>query len=270
MAAISNILQIRSVLEAELMILDLRLMKVQIFWDDEKSWPKAGNLFLDNFRYERLYSESPREADSQKKWLRCQPPDKFLPQPYEQLAAVLRQMGHEGDARIIMIEKNHDRARFTRFPRQEWWWYNLFGKLIGYGYAPWRAFAMSVAMILLGTLLFHIGFSHDLISPTGENAYSKAPNGQFVLDNGGRPKVLDDYPVFNAFVYSLESFIPLIKFDQSANWSPNANRSAEISTFHLQVPFSGRLLRYYLYCHIAAGWLLTSLWVGAVTSLVKS
>lgn len=69
---------------------------------------------------------------------------------------------------------------------------------------------------------------------------------------------------------SLESFIPLIKFDQSANWTPNANRRADISIFHVQVPFTGRFLRYYLYCHIAAGWLLTSLWVGAVTGLVKS
>ena len=194
----------------------------------------------------------------------------FLPQPYEQLASVLRKMGHERDARLIMIEKNRDRARFTRFFQQGWWWYNVFGRLIGYGYAPWRAFAMSVVMILLGWILFYLGFSHDLVLPTRENAYAKAPNGQFVLDNSGRPKILEDYPAFNAFVYSLESFIPLIKFDQSANWTPNANRRTEISGFHLHVPFTGRFLRYYLYCHIAAGWILTSLWVGAVTGLVKS
>ena len=75
--------------------------------------------------------------------------------------------------------------------------------------------------------------------------------------------------MFNPLVYSLESFIPLIKFDQSASWTPNANSSTEISRFHLQAP-TGRFLRYYLYFHIAAGWLFTSLWVGAVTGLVKS
>ena len=42
--------------------------------------------------------------------------------------------------------------------------------------------------------------------------------------------------MFNPLVYSLESFIPLIKFDQSASWMPNANRSTEISIFHRQVP----------------------------------
>ena len=178
-------------------------------------------------------------------------------------------MGHERDARLVMIEKNHERARFTRFPRQGWWWFNLFGRLIGYGYAPWRAFAISVAMILLGWFLFYVGFSHDLLSPTRENAYLKTPNGHRVLGKSGRPKISKDYPVFNPLVYSLESFIPLIKFDQSASWTPNANSSTEISRFHLQAP-TGRFLRYYLYFHIAAGWLFTSLWVGAVTGLVKS
>ena len=90
-----------------------------------------------------------------------------------------------------------------------------------------------------------------------------------MIENG-RQKVSEEYPVFHAFFYSLESFTPLLKLDQSANWTPNANRSAEISSFHLKMPFSGRFLRYYLYFHIAAGWLLTSLWVGAITGLVKT
>jgi len=262
-------LQIVNVLEAEQTILDLRLTEVGTFWDDEGSWPKEGNLRLDGFRYERLYEASPFQADSRKKWLRRQSPDKFLPQPYEQLAAVLRKMGHERDARLVMIEKNQERARFTHFPQQGWWWYNVFGRLIGYGYAPWRALAISVAMILLGWFLFYQGFSHDLISPTRENAYVKTPNGHLVLGKSGRPEISKDYPVFNPLVYSLESFIPLIRFDQSGSWAPNANSSTEISTFHLQAP-TGRFLRYYLYFHIAAGWLFTSLWVGAVTGLAKS
>jgi sRNA-binding regulator protein Hfq len=262
-------LVICDVVEAEKMTLDLRLASLQTFWDDQNSWPKPEHLFLDGFRYERLYEKSPHEAHLRKEWLARQPRGKFLPQPYEQLAAVLRQMGYERDARLVMMQKNRERARFTRFPKQAWWWYNFFGRAIGYGYAPWRAFAMSIVMILLGWLLFYLGFSHDLISPTSADAYVKAPNGHVVLGKSGRPAISTDYPVFNGFVYSLESFIPLIKADQSTSWTPNANRSTEISAYHLRVP-TGRLLRYYLYCHIAAGWLFTSLWVGAVTGLVKS
>ena len=147
-------LVVTNIFEAKRTIFNLELTQVKTFWDDEKSWPEAGNLFLDGFRYERLYEKAPFQADSRKEWLSLQPRDRFRPQPYEQLAAVLRQMGHERDARLVTIEKNRERARFTSFPHQSWWWYNVFGRLIGYGYAPWRAFAMSLAMILLGTFLF--------------------------------------------------------------------------------------------------------------------
>lgn len=262
-------LEIGEVHDLGQLTLDLRLAQVGTFRDNEQSWPGAGNLFLDGFRYERLDGAAPFDAESRKRWVSLQLRDRFRPQPYEQLAAVLRQMGHEPEARQIMIEKNRSRARFTHFPHQGWWWYNFFGRLIGYGYAPWRAFAMSVAMILLGTLLFRLGCAHGLIGPTSENAYAKGPNGQVTGENG-QPKILETYPVFNAFVYSLESFVPLLKLDQSANWRPNANRRSEVSIFHRRVPYSGRFLRGYLYFHIAAGWLLTSLWVGAITGLVKT
>jgi hypothetical protein len=262
-------LQIREVTGAHQMTLKLQLTKAGIFWDDEGSWPKAGNLYLDGFRYERLDGGAPFEADRRKKWLSLQPRDKFRPQPYEQLAGVLRQVGHERDARQVMIEKNRERARFTHFPQQGWWWYNVFGRFIGYGYAPWRAFAASLAMILLGTLLFRRGFKHDLIGPTSDNAYARAPDGQ-VIEENGRPQISETYPVFNAFVYSLESFVPLLKLDQSANWRPNANRRAETWISYWRVPCTGSFLRGYLYFHIAAGWLLTTLWVGAITGLVKT
>lgn len=267
---IGGSLQIREIGENHQMILDLRLAAVETFWDDEDSWPGSGNLFLDGFRYERLYEEAPFEADKRKRWLSLQPPDRFRPQPYEQLSTVLRQMGHNDEARLVMIAKNHERARFTDFPHQGWWWHNVFGRLIDYGYAPWRAFAMSVAMILLGTILFASGSAYDLISPTSENAYAKAPDGQVILEENGRQKISETYPVFNAFVYSLESFVPLLKLDQSANWRPNANRRSEVSILHRRVPYSGGFLRGYLYFHIATGWLLTSLWVGAITGLVKT
>ncbi len=146
----------------------------------------------------------------------------FRPQPYEQLAAVLRKMGHERDARRLMIAKNRDRARSTRFPHQGWWWYNFFGRFIGYGYAPWRAFAISLALILIGFGLFQSGYRHGLVLPAKEGAYAKNSDKGIEIPMDGR-KVLKDYPAFNAFVYSLESFTPLLKLDQTANWAPNTN-----------------------------------------------
>ena len=238
--------------------LNLQSAAVGAIQGDEANWKFAGNLLLDGFTYRRFHAEGSLKAASWIKWLQRQPRDQFVPQPYEQLAMVLRKMGHEREARQIMIEKNRDRARFTRPFRQGWWWYNFFGRFIGYGYAPWRAFAISLAMVLFGALLFHIGASHGLISATKESTYAQTSAAKF-----------EGVPPFDPIVYSLESFTPLLKLGQSANWAPNTNQYA-FQIGHHTLPFTGSFLRYYLYFHIIFGWLLTSLWVGAVTGLVKS
>jgi hypothetical protein len=173
-------------------------------------------------------------------------------------------MGDEPAAKEVLIQKNLDHGEYVarsyeakpfweklgRFYSHEWWWYHVFGKAIGYGYRPGRAFLASLVFIFLGWVLFRLGYVCGLLTPQGDKAYEK--------DSEGHRVVADSYPKFNAFVYSLESFVPIIKLDQSASWAPNANRSG------------GRFLRYYLYLHIMAGWVLTTLWVGAVTGLVKS
>lgn len=266
---IGRVLEIRKVIEPDKLVLNLRSTKVATFLDDIGSWPSPDNLMLDGFRYERFHERAPVEAERRKDWLSRQRRHAFLPQPYEQLATVLRAMGHERDARFVMIEKNRERGRFTRFPRQAWWWYKLFGWLIGYGYRPQRAFALSVVLILLGTILFWGGYSCGLISPTTNSAYEKDAGGAIPLAT--KQKTINpDYPVFNPIAYSMESFLPLVKFDQSANWQPNANRIANLRIGGWNGVVTGSALRWYLWFHIVSGWVLTTLWVGAVTGLVKS
>jgi hypothetical protein len=53
----------------------------------------------------------------------------------------------------------------------EWLWYGFFGKLIGYGYRPWNAFYMSLAVIAFGWLIFRLGFDWNLITPTDDKAF---------------------------------------------------------------------------------------------------
>ena len=255
-------------LPAEHTWFELRSAKIGTFRDEEKSWPGEGKLFLDGFTYDRISEDSPLTAQSRIEWLHRQPHHKFLPQPYEQLASVLRNMGHEREARRVMIQKNQDHANFTKRFSQEWWWYNVFGWLIGYGYAPSRAFFISLGMILLGWGLFRLGFIKNLILPADENGYEKDESGKFVRKDGERT-ISDDYPKFNALIFSLESFTPLLKLDQSSNWAPNAKCGAALHFWRVHLT-TGSLLRVYLWFHILAGWVLTSLWVGALTGLVKT
>jgi len=259
-------LQIHGLIASNTMELNLRDAKIGTLWDERGSWPEPGKLFLDGLVYDRLHENAPFTHDSRVDWLRRQPRSTFLPQPYEHLASVLRQMGHEREARSILVEKNRTKGKFARFPRQDWLWYKIFGRAIGYGYRPLRALWMSILVILVGTLVFRWAFAYGLISPTKENAYSTRVSG---LVEGESRHPADNYAVFNSFAYSLESFTPFLKLDQTSNWQPNANRGVNLHVLWWPTTV-GALLRYFLWLHIITGWVLTTLWVGAVTGIAKT
>ena len=279
----------RDVKSPETATLDLRSAKAGSLFNDQNSWPDEGKLFINDFVYDRIDDEAFPNAKMQVRWLRRQARDWFSTQPYEQLADVLRKRGLKDDARKVMVKKNkayaahlRDRA-FAQKNTQEswmpplprplncllvalkllfsaWLWYGFFGKIIGYGYRPWRAFWISLTVIGIGCWVFWGGYRHGLITPTDDKAY--------VVEKNGKRHLSELYPKFDSFVYSLESFVPLVKLGISDHWAPNANRSLRIGS--ASFPKAGSLLRGYLWFHIIAGWVLGSLWVGAITGLAKT
>ena len=74
--------------------------------DDEASWPKVGNLVLDGFTYGRII-EGPTDAAKRLEWLARQ--REFRPQPYKQLARVLRERGDEQGAKRVLYEMERRR-----------------------------------------------------------------------------------------------------------------------------------------------------------------
>jgi sRNA-binding regulator protein Hfq len=239
-------------------ILDLRLIKIGTLLNRD-SWPIQGNLRVDGSIYDQIDDSAPPSALVQLGWLGQQPRDRFRSQPFEQLFGVLRKMGLEEDARIVMIAKNQEHARYVQW-RPEWLWYGFFGQLIGYGYSPWRAFGISLIVILIGWAVFRRGYYRGLITPRGGTEYT--------MENGEAEPVSKDIPKFNAFVYSLETFVPLVKFGIADCWEPNGKRDA----FFVEKSFlmTGGCLRGYMWFHMIAGWVLTALWVGGITGLVKT
>lgn len=106
-------------------------------------------------------------------------------------------------------------------------WYNIFGPVIDYGYRPGNALFVSLFLILLGYLTFRVGKDHQIITPTNEGAYKR--NGELT----------ELYPKFNAFIYSMETFVPLLNLGISDNWIANANHGAELPRLHkLLLPLS--------------------------------
>jgi hypothetical protein len=240
-------------------VLDLRFCKAGTLFNPRNSWPTRGNLRIDGFVYDQFDGRALPQANVQLGWLRLQPEGRFLSQPYEQLAGVLRKMGFEEEAKKVRIAKNQDQARHFD-TMKDWLWLRVFGPLIGYGYRPMRALWIGLCVIALGCLFFWTGYISGIITPTEEKAYVDQKYG----------KLSELYPKYNPFIYSLETFVPLLQLGISKSWVPNANRRGSLRLGRLVVPMSGSLLRVYLWFHIIVGWILSVLWVGAVTGLVKT
>src|SRR5271165_6001954 len=157
--------------------LDLQSATVGKLLNHKKScWPKPGKLLLNGFVYDQIDDKADANpelelADVQLLWLHQQPRKRlFSSQPYEQLAVVLRKRGLPEQARKVMIEMNKDHGTLLNW-RPAWLWYGFFGKLICYGYRPFRAFWLSLVVIGIGWLVFSTSYRSHLITPTDDKAY---------------------------------------------------------------------------------------------------
>ena len=148
--------------------------------DTKNTWPKDLEWELDGFTYSRFggleatESEMPfeRGADWFIRWL--EENKTFSPQPYQQLAKVLRQTGHEPLADEILFAlqdriRNHDRTPVLKKAL-------LMAScaLLGYGYEVWRAGVWFFGLVLLGFCILCItpedrrrGFWHRMFYSLG-------------------------------------------------------------------------------------------------------
>jgi hypothetical protein len=135
-------------------------------------------------------------------------------------------------------------------------WSRVLDVTIGYGYRPIRALWWIFFFVALGAVLFGFGYRERAITPTEPEAYDR-----FIRD-GEPPR---HYPPFNAIVYSLENFLPVVDLHQGMYWRPNPRHGMGGRMRAL----SGRLLRWYLWVHILAGWIITPLLAAGLTGLVR-
>jgi len=243
------------------MKLDLSFATTSTLVDEKDSWPETGKLNLDGFTYEKIFNGSPVKGSDRLDWIRRQNlKASFSPQPYEQAARVLRASGYEQAATEVLIGKQEDLRQYGNLSRIGWFWNWFLGHTIAHGYKPHYALYWATGFIAAGTALFGAGYAQDprLISPANVAPFEAAP--------ATAPQLSEDYPKFNALVYSLDVFVPIVDFYQKSYWLPNANRGAEIPLVFLK---TGALLRWYFWLHIVAGWVLTSLWVAGFTGLVR-
>jgi hypothetical protein len=233
--------------------LDLRFAKVRVLDDLKGSWPSQNNLNLNGFEYQIFTDGSPMTSQSRLRWLRNQYPANFSLQPYNQLAQVLKNTGHEAEAVKVLIAKERDRRKYSGLgllPRSLNYFLDM---TIGYGYRSHRAFWTSLAIMLLGGYIFDQGWKQNLIRSA--NIQTK------------------DAVSFNPWVYSVDTFLPVIDLKESNNWNPKVDKNQKITLCIFKTSFcmqgNGDLVRYYFWSHILLGWVFTSLWVAGFTGLIR-
>ena len=235
--------------------LDLRSARIGTLWDDVESWPGKGKLFLHGLVYDEIYERAPVRARARIDWLQRQP--EYHPQPFEQLAKVLRQMGREEDATRVLIAKQSDHGRFAGLSWSDKGKHWALGATMRYGYRPWRVLWFALVVVMVGWGLFWWGASPGLEPKTGQEALTFS--GSEAPPSGS----------LSCLTYSLDVFLPLVELHQEDHWLPNPNGKGRIATSQWALILSGNALRWWMWFEILAGWVLTALFVAGVTGLVR-
>jgi hypothetical protein len=152
--------------------------------------------------------------------------DGYSTQPYEQLTGLLRQAGRSDVARRVAIAKETGRRSDLGIPGRAWNY--ILAIAVGYGYRAWLGVAWLTSVALAGWLIFGLAnASHDIVAlqRKGETA-----------------------PPFHAWLYSLDSVLPVINLGQEDYWSPTG------------------IALYWHTISVLAGWLLITLILGALTT----
>ena len=268
-ATIKNSLRLRKVRGSEV---NLSFASVDVLNDDQES--RDGLKFnLYGFSYARFADQE--DAQSRADWLDNRPKNApFSPQPFEQAAKVLFAMGNEDGARQILLAKERqvtehgNMSTRRRYARKAW---DIFA---GYGYLLRRTLAWSAVVIAAGWGVFFAADRHSYIVPhqpivVAHADYRSPPMGSKCADIK-RPTervecLFPKYPRFVSLLYSADVFIPFFALHQEPYWYPQLPKPDLLSWANIW----RILLSLWYWLEIAAGWLLTSLFVLSVTGLLK-
>ncbi|MDB9881144.1 hypothetical protein OAC67_03280 [Planktomarina temperata] len=269
---------------------DLRDAHVGTLYDGPGSWQSVKKLRLSSFRYDRI--ESDMDVQERLDWLAKHNASvsPFTPQPYVQLANVLRRQGFAGDATRVLVWRN-DKQRMEERDRaiiamDGTLWRELTGYahvfrpllslpfkwMLGYGHRPewvlpWIAAILGITIWFAQQIHIHGQFaptssvvltSQDWLDsfPT-EPLHPSSPLWRAQMDAWAQTTSGRDYTSFSAFLYALDLFIPLDALGQEKNWAPSAERGWWGDW--------GHRLRWLVQM---AGWVITAIGAAVLTGLI--
>jgi hypothetical protein len=166
--------------------------------DEKESWPER--VELDGLTYRDIkYITAKDRLD----WLN-RSAEGYWPQPYEQLAAHYRRLGHDDQARLVLLARQRRRTRLRPWWARGWGW--LQDGLAGYGYAPGRAITLLAVAFIVGWLVI--------------SGYPPSPRGPA------------PHASFNAALYVFDVMIPFAGLGQASDWDPHGPALAVAVALH--------------------------------------
>jgi hypothetical protein len=177
----------------------LRNARIGVLADDGKdSWPPHHELDGLTYGDIRPYLSARERLD----WLRRSAG--YHGQPFEELAAYYRKLGHDEQARRVLLAQQRERTRRRPWQRRGWGW--LQDVYVAYGYAPGRALALLALALVAGWAFFR--------------AYQPPPVNPAA------------HPSFNAAIYTVNLLIPAPGLGDAGNWNPHGPGLAMAAGLH--------------------------------------
>lgn len=252
--------------------------------DDKQFWEQETlqQAYLDGFKYGHIHGDTSASFRLENMLAKM---TEFKPQPYKQLAKVLRDMGHDRDADEVMIvlrdkqlEKSNESSVY-KFLRKFYKWTS------GYGYRPMRTLKI-MFWVWLGCGFFYWGAANVAIfAPTNPLIFQKK-DYNCTIDTTGTSwgALLKDYnasnnwyeaspaeyTTFQPFWYSLDIILPVVDLKMENDWgivipSPEGNWTD-------MIPFTttNHFIRFLTWVESLAGWGLSLMLVAILSGLAKN
>lgn len=259
-------------------ILDLTNANIGVLTDDKEFWEqKTFKVYLDGFCYEHIYKNTSASFRLQNMLAKML---KFEPQPYKQLAKVLRDMGHDRDADEVMIALHDKKLELSN----ESWWYKVFRKIYKwtseYGYRPMRTLKIMASIWLLFGCIYWYGANVAVFVPTNPLIFQKQEYNCTIDKNGTKwfasPKDYNasnnwyeasppEYTTFQPFWYSLDIILPVVDLKMENDWGV-VIPSPDGSFFKIFNYF----IRFLTWFETLAGWGLSLILVAILSGLAKN
>ncbi len=247
---------------------------------------------LANFTY-KGFSELPDgcKANFWIEWLKQQPDDhlgkRFRPRPWAQLAEVLESMGFEEEARDIRIEKQKMQTRFMAHHEpvaldgfnlthqlQVFWRSFLWGPVVDYGYRPGKALLWLAGLVVIGWFVYFLAAENGVMTPTHPLIYKEAraggtipgwcaENWVYFPDESCATAMPSEYSEFFPLIYAADVALPVVNLRMEDDWAPRV-----VNTIG-ERDYLGLFVRTWEWFLIAAGWVLSLLFVSAVGGSIR-